>query len=411
MTRLNQTITRWQGMGLMATTLLGTGVFILPQHTLGSAGDKTLWTWGLLIVAVLPLALVFAELGRRFPSAAGPAFFVQRAFGQRYGHVVGLMFLLVVPLGAPAALIMTFEFLRPLVALSPSQQLPGQVLVIAGLYWLNWRGLQLSGQVQLILTLTIVAVVGVMLLAFLWQAPVPPPLPPGSVNGMLGAIGLAIWSFLGIEAITHLSAEFRDAQRDFIPAVLGGTVLVGLVYLACTWLSMLAPDAELAMVSAYEQLLGGSGRWVIAVLGIGSGIATVNVYMASAARLAWSLSQDGVLPARLQYLNRHQVPVVALLLVLGLALLVILLAHWAGQDFIVMVRWTNGVFVLIYTLSMLAAWRLVRRRFRPAIVIGLLVCGLFAWSLGTDMAYAIGLVLILGVWQVSTGRRRTAMPG
>ncbi|HPQ95727.1 MAG: L-methionine/branched-chain amino acid transporter [Thiothrix sp.] len=408
MTRLNQTITRWQGMGLMATTLLGTGVFILPQHTLASAGDMTVWTWGLLIMAVLPLALVFAELGRRFPSAAGPAFFVRQAFGYRYGRVVGLMFLLVVPLGAPAALIMTFEFLKPLITLSPGQQLLGQVLVIAALYWLNWRGLQLSGQSQLILTLVIVVVVGAMLLAFLWQVPVLPPLPAGSGSGMLGAIGLAIWSFLGIEAITHLSAEFRDAQRDFIPAVLGGTVLVGLVYLACTWLSMLAPDSGLAMVSAYEQLLGNSGRWVIAILGIGSGIATVNVYMASAARLAWSLSQDGVLPARLQYLNRHQVPVVALLLVLGLAMLVMVLAHLAGQDFMVMVRWTNGVFVLIYTLSMLAAWRLVRRRFRPAIGVALLVCGLFAWSLGADMAYACALMLMLGLWQASV--RRAPLP-
>ena len=48
MTRLNQTITRWQGIGLIATTLLGTGVFILPQLTIVTAGDKAIWAWVIL---------------------------------------------------------------------------------------------------------------------------------------------------------------------------------------------------------------------------------------------------------------------------------------------------------------------------------------------------------------------------
>ena len=45
-------IGRWQGAGLMATTLLGTGVFILPQMTLDIAGEGSIFSWFLLIFKV-----------------------------------------------------------------------------------------------------------------------------------------------------------------------------------------------------------------------------------------------------------------------------------------------------------------------------------------------------------------------
>lgn len=399
MTSLNPTLTRWQGIGLMATTLLGTGVFILPQLTIASAGQLAVWTWLLLTLAMLPIALVFAELGRRFPSAAGPAFFVQEAFGRRYGYVIGLMFLFVVPMGAPAALMITFEFLKPIVQLTPLQSILGQLATLVLLFALNWRGLRLSGRSQLLLTLAIVLIVVALVVAFIWQAPAPKtPIAQGTTQGMFKAMGLALWSFLGIEAITHLSAEFRDPKRDFVPAVLGGTVLVGLIYLGCTFISMLDVSAPLAIVGAYDTLLGHSGRWVIAVLGVASGLATVNVYMASVSRLAWSLSQDAVLPRFMKALNRHQVPSVALLVVLVMCCTTMCIAYLAGEQYEAMVRWTNGVFVFIYIASMMAAWRLLNKRYRAAIVMSLVVCVGFALSLGSSLLYGVLLAVVLGAW-------------
>lgn len=400
MTSLNPTITRWQGIGLMTTTLLGTGVFILPQLTISTAGSLASLTWLLLTLAMLPIALVFAELGRRFPNAAGPAFFVQTAFGKSYGQIIGLLFLMVVPVGTPAALMITFEFLKPVISLSPFQALLAQLAAFALLFIINWRGMHLSGKAQLGLTLAIVAIVLVLLLAFAWQTPGPKTsIPTGSVSGMFQAMGFALWSFLGIEAVTHLSAEFKNPQRDFVPAVLGGTVLVGLIYIGCTLISRLDMTAPLAIVGAYEILLhNDSGRWVIAVLGVASGLATVNVYMASLARLAWSLSQDGVLPAFMQALNRHRVPSVALSVVLLLSSLSLILAYSVGENFAALVLWANGVFLCVYVASMLAAWRLVDPKYRIAIILSLLVCSGFAISLGSALLYGLGLALVLSVW-------------
>ena len=408
MDRLNQTITRWQGMGLIATTLLGTGVFILPQLTIAIAGDKAPLAWALLLLAILPLTLVFAELGRRYAHAAGPAYFVEQAYGKVAGRVIGLMFLFVVPLGAPAALIMTFEFLKPLVTLTSQQTLIGELLVIAILFFANRRGLQLSGKAQLGLTLAILAVVLLMLVALFISPSAAPQdvsveaatlrITSGNNHDILAAIGLAVWSFLGIEAVTHLASEFKDVKRDFIPATLGGVTLVGLIFIGCTYLSLLAPNDPLAMVGAFELLLGDSGRWVIGILGLVSGIATVNVYFASLARLAWSFSHDGALPAGLKPLNKHKVPAAALLSFLLLSALILVVCYLLDQDFPAIVRWVNGAFVLIYGAAMLAAWRLLPKRYRPAVAAGLAACALFAYSLGSSMAYALILVVILTAW-------------
>ena len=109
-------IGRWQGAGLLVTTLLGTSVFILPQMTINMAGYGALWAWGLLTLSIIPVALVFASLASRYPHAAGPAYFVEKAFGPVAGRSIGIIFLLAVPLGTPAAILITYQFIEALFA-------------------------------------------------------------------------------------------------------------------------------------------------------------------------------------------------------------------------------------------------------------------------------------------------------
>jgi len=113
---------------------------------------------------------------------------------------------------------------------------------------------------------------------------------PGLV---MAAAGIAFWSFLGVEAMTHLANDFNDPGKNMVPAMLIGTVLVGLVYLARTALLLSTSSAlnsGLAMVTAFDRLLG-YGAQVIGILGIAAGLATVNVYTASVSRLIWNFSR------------------------------------------------------------------------------------------------------------------------
>ncbi|MBN0638820.1 L-methionine/branched-chain amino acid transporter, partial [Pseudomonas aeruginosa] len=66
---LKQELGLGQGVGLLSTSLLGTGVFAVPALAALVAGDNSLWAWPLLILLVFPIAIVFALLGRHFPGA------------------------------------------------------------------------------------------------------------------------------------------------------------------------------------------------------------------------------------------------------------------------------------------------------------------------------------------------------
>ncbi|WP_394390938.1 L-methionine/branched-chain amino acid transporter [Shewanella woodyi] len=399
MNQIKGKIGRWQGAGLMATTLLGTGVFILPQMTIETAGSGALIAWLVLTLAIIPVTLVFGRLASVLPHAAGPAYFVEQAFGRTLGRTIGLLFLLVIPLGAPAAIMMTFKFVDVLVTLSGWAEVMTELLLLAVLAVLNFRGVQVSAKLQFALTLGVVSVVVALFgagglnlseMESLTSAVKP------EVGLIMAAAGIAFWSFLGVEAMTHLANDFRDPKRDMIPAMMIGTLLVGLVYLACTLLLLLFPGtSNLAMVAVFDSLLGGYGAQVIGILGIASGLATVNVYTASAARLVWSFSREGVLPKYFELLNHYGAPVRASSVLLAVMAVVIVLTYITGQDLEGLIAWTNGVFVIIYLVSMLAAIKLLSRRFLPLVSLSCLLCLLLAFSLGMNMAYALILTAIL----------------
>lgn len=403
-------IGRYQGAALLATTLLGTGVFILPSVSLQQAGGAAIGVWLLLTLLAVPITIIFGALAGAIPNAAGPAHFVGEAFGPVAGRVMGLLFLLVVPVGGSAALLMTWSFIEPW--FGESHQLSGQLLFLLVLFGLNRVGFQLSARLQLGLTLAIVAVVVLLLALFFWQG-VPrtaPTLELPAWSGISAALALGFWSFLGVEAMTHLAQDFRDPARDMVPALLIGLLLVGLIYLGCSALlwALAAPGESLSMAQAFDRLCGGYGQWVIGILGLCSGLATVNVYTASVARLTWSFSQQGVLPAWFQPLNRHQVPERALYLIIGLMAAVILGSSPFSQQLEALIGWVNGVFAVIYLASMLAALKLLPVRYRATAALSALLCLGLMLTLGALLWYAVAIMLLttpLLWWQQQRHRR------
>lgn len=412
---MNATIGRWQGAGLMATTLLGTGVFILPQMTIAKAGTGALVAWLVLTLAIIPITLVFGRLASVFPHAAGPAYFVEKAFGRTAGRTIGLIFLLVVPMGAPAAILMTFQFVNALIPVAGWQQVGLELLVILSLFLLNLKGIQVSAKAQFALTLGIVAVVVSLFSAGManteqfsslsrYDAP--------QVSMIMIAAGIAFWSFLGVEAMTHLANDFKNPQKDMIPAMMIGTVLVGIIYLACTLLLLLVPaNTSVAMIGAFDQLLGGYGAQVIGILGIASGLATVNVYAASAARLIWSFSREGILPRYFDKVNSHQVPVRALGALLTMMGAVLVITFVTGQELEHLISWSNGVFVIIYLTAMMAAGKLLSKRYLPLVFLSCIFCVAMGIALGANMTYAVLLVLIVApfLWWQKTHLTRRAL--
>lgn len=408
MSTYNNKLGRWQGAGLLATTLLGTGVFILPQMTISIAGQSSLISWFLLTIAIIPITLVFARLAAIYPHAAGPAYFVEQAFGKIAGRSIGIIFLLIVPLGVPAAILITITFIDAIHSVSGLSVLISEVIILSLLFCLNFRGIQLSAKLQFLLTLSIITTVLALisLSGFEYNNSLTSNQilqPDISLSPILSAAGIAFWSFLGVEAMTHLSNDFKDPRKDMIPAMLIGTGIVGIIYLACTFLLLqVVTDSTLSMIGAFDALFGGGGHIVIGILGIAGGLSSANVYTASTIRLVSSFSQAGILPKYLSKHNRYDIPENALLTLLFLMALVLFLSYFTGKNLENLIAWCNGVFVIIYLMTLLSAIKLLGKSHYLSIFLGCIFCLALAWGLGIQMLYGIislSIVAPLLWWQ------------
>ena len=159
MSGLKQDIGLTQGIGLLSTSLLGTGVFAVPALAAQVAEQGSLWAWPLLIALVFPIAIAFAALGRHFPNAGGAAHFVNLAFGPHMARVTGWLFLSVIPVGLPAALQIASGFWQAAFGLGPLGLQLVQIGSLLAIWLLGMRSAGSSANLQVIIAALIVAMV------------------------------------------------------------------------------------------------------------------------------------------------------------------------------------------------------------------------------------------------------------
>ncbi|MGY4014816.1 L-methionine/branched-chain amino acid transporter [Aeromonas molluscorum] len=416
MSSLKKDLGLWQGMGLLATSLLGTGIFVVPAAAASLAGGASLWAWVLLIVLVLPIAFTFARLGRRYPHAGGAPHLIGKAFGAGAERYSAFLFLAVLPVGLPAALTIAAGFWHALFALGELTLWAIQLLTLLGVLLLGLRGARSSGNLQLLIAL---AIVGLTLLIALkgeigWRDAAQPLPDAGEWPAMATALAVMFWCFVGLEAFAHMGEEFKNPERDYPLALLGGVLLAGLIY----WIHSLvvlkyclygdeAKNAT-AIPTLLALLFGPTAKWLVAILGYLSCFASINIYLQGFARLIWSMAREGKLPASLATLSTRGTPVRALCLVLGICVASITLILWWRLPLDTLIRYANGNFVLVYLLCMAAGWRLLAGGGKWLAGLSALLCAAVMVALAAEGIYA--LLLTLGYGLFVWWRRRYRQP-
>ena len=403
MSGLRQELGLAQGIGLLSTSLLGTGVFAVPALAALVAGNNSLWAWPVLIVLVFPVAIVFAILGRHFPSAGGVAHFVGMAFGPRMKRVTGWLFLSVIPVGLPAALHIATGFGQALFGWHDEQLLLAEIGTLAIVWWVGSRGASSSANLQ-----TLVAVLIVALIVAIWFAGdiTVADIPFPAINDidhaqLFAALSVMFWCFVGLEAFAHLASEFKQPERDFPRALMFGLMLAGTVYWACTVLVLHfnafseEKAAAASLPGIVVQLFGVKALWVACVIGYLACFASLNIYIQSFARLVWS--QALYKPdSPLSRLSKRQLPVNALNTVLGCCVVSSLAIYLLDINLDALIVYANGIFIMIYLLCMLAGCRLLKGRFKALAAIGCVLCLLLLAMVGWKSVYAI--VMLAGLW-------------
>lgn len=402
MSGLKQELGLAQGIGLLSTSLLGTGVFAVPALAALVAGNNSLWAWPVLILLVFPIAIVFAALGRHYPSAGGVAHFVGLAFGPRLERVTGWLFLSVIPVGLPAALHIATGFGQALFGWHDTQLLLAQLGTLAIVWWIGSRGASTSANLQVLVAILIVALIAAIWLAggiSVRQIPFPA-IHDIDQRQLFAALSVMFWCFVGLEAFAHLAAEFRNPMRDFPRALMIGLLLAGAVYWACTAIVLhfhaFGADqaAAASLPTIVVQLFGVKALWIACIIGYLACFASLNIYIQSFARLLWSQAQGN--PASyIARLSPRQVPANALNLVLGCCVISSLAIYLVGINLDTLIVYANGIFIMIYLLCMVAGFRLLKGKNRLLALLGTVLCLGLLLMVGWKSLYALVVLAVL----------------
>src|SRR5690348_18456983 len=90
---LRKAMTMRYAVALYMSSVLGSGVLVLPGLAARIAGPASLVAWAALSVASYPLAYTFASLSARKPESGGVYSFARESFGQRWADAVGWLFI------------------------------------------------------------------------------------------------------------------------------------------------------------------------------------------------------------------------------------------------------------------------------------------------------------------------------
>src|SRR6266540_3158856 len=239
------------------------------------------------------------------PDAGGVATFAARAFGPRWAAVTGWWFYCSVPVGVPVLGLFGGAYVAAATGGGRTTALAVGVALVAVAVAANWIGLRLSGRLQLTLAALLAALLAAAIAASAPHARTTNlyPFAPHGWYAVGGAATLLVWSFAGWEAVTHLAAEFADPARDLRRATAASLTLIGALYLGLAAVSVLVlgprleqVDAPLAVLLAHGISGSVSAGTIAAVVAVVVTLATMNAYVASAARLGVALGRDGALP-------------------------------------------------------------------------------------------------------------------
>jgi amino acid transporter len=401
-----------------------TGIFLNYGFGLAYWGPAAIWTWPIVGVCNMMIALVVAELGTRIPLAGYAYQWSARLVNPTYGWFVGFAGLLYMAVGGGAIML---EVASPLLLseFNVNNPSPRLVLTVAIILMLlpvviNIISIQVAARVNNVAVFTeiIGTVVFGVLLFVLWGVHAKPsPYGAGILFNTTSAFHnptwyafalaslLGIFTLVGFELAADMSEDAVNPVRSVPRGVLWGlglSVVLGMI--ALIGFTIAIPDLK-TVASAPLPLLAIAGYWlpswlvkVFVAFVVFSMFAILVVGSGAQARLVFSMSRDNMLPfsGSLRKVNaRSQTPIVALLVFGVIDLGVMFYGYLQSSAFGTLVGATAIIPYIIYFLITLAY--AFKRRTLDSLP-GAFSLGRWAWPvIGFVLVYTVVVMLVLSL--------------
>jgi basic amino acid/polyamine antiporter, APA family len=321
---------------IVVGAIIGVGIFFTPA-SLASSLPSPAWVLGIWLlggVVSASGALVFAELGSRYPHAGGIYVFLRQGFGDRAGPPIAFLYgwiqLLVVQPGSMAVIaIVLVDHIGALVGeiAEPWHTLIA-IFAILAFTGANLLGLRTGGRIQVAMAaMKIGALALLVVIGLVWghagHLVAPRAIrPEGSALSWL-IVGLVpvLFSFGGAYHGTYVAGSVRDPERSVPRGIIGGILVVLVAYLGVNvaFLGLLGHDGLAASKSPAAEVtalaLGPFAGKVVAAVIIASAAGILNTICLGFPFVIYAMARDGLFFQRAGKLNpRTRRPSVAVAL-------------------------------------------------------------------------------------------------
>ncbi|MFZ5451186.1 MAG: APC family permease [Thermodesulfobacteriota bacterium] len=363
---------------LVVANMVGTGIFTTSGFIVKELGNPwaMLGCWAVGGLFALTGALCYGELGARFPRAGGEYVFLRESYGELPGFLSGWVSLLVgfsAPIAA-AAMAFAVYFLAgwgggqelgfvwrvqgvALLTLSPVTLLASGVILAFSL--VHSHSLFLGSRVQNGLTLFKVALImALVILGLGWGrgSPAHFEAAPGVGVFFSGQFATSLifitFAYSGWNAAAYMGGEITRPTRNIPLALVGGTLLVTILYLLLNLTFIYALS-----VQEMSGVLAVGEKAALSLFGVGvsrvfsgaialSLLSLVSAMMMTGPRVYLAMAQDGLFFPGLSKLHgRRATPGNAIRLQCGLALFMVLTASF--ENLLIFIGFTLSLFSLL----------------------------------------------------------------
>ncbi len=349
---LERGLSLWSSFSVgFATISPVVGIYSVMSLGAMSMGPSWVWVVPLCLLLQFGVALVYAELSSQFPLAGGCYQWVRRLVGDRLAWFTGFLYL-----ASALASLTTVAYLGGfwlgLLATGAPPSANGQVLCGALLLALglavNLLGINpLKYFVNAGIVAEAIASIGIGVLLLLFFRNHPLDLlfsgPGGTggadgayLDGVLTALAVGGWAFLGFDACSQISEETTDARVSTPRAILRSMLVVGFTVMLTAFAVTLSYQDIGAVISGQvvdpvtPAVVDAFGAWAerpfvaVVLIAFVACVVSVQTYIG---RAIFGMARDAILPgsALLRRVDRRKVPMAAmvcstLLASLGLAL-------------------------------------------------------------------------------------------
>ena len=372
--QLKRDLGQWAAASIVVGTVIGSGIFLVPRTMVQRVGSPEMvfavWIFGGLLS--LAGALSYAELAAAMPEAGGEYTYLKEAYGPLWGFLYSWTQMWVAKSGSIATLATAFfyyltNFFPQLDGVFYTLNIPlgpnggplefryGQLLAMAlilSLGWLNYYGVKIGGNVQVVITIVKVALIASIILAGLGfghaHAPVAQSLTPLTTAGFFAALVAALWAYDGWNNVSMVASEIRDPQRNLPRSLIWGTAAVIGIYLLAnaayfyvlTPAEVAAPNGRVA-AEMMRRILGSPGASAVSVAAMISIFAALNGSILTGSRVPYAAAKDGLFFRSIANVHpNYHTPGVSILALSGWAALLVL----------------SGRYEQLYTYVIFASW-------------------------------------------------------